>query len=302
MNKQPPFSYQYQNIYNSSIQPNIVHSHNTALFEYNVKYFLQKAISVFKFTGLPKEWAENYFKYVLFGYGFISVFNTDKYGVVCQECTLGDRISLYKQPQRAIVTNPVFRNTISLDLGINGELIKLQPDYNGVLDIVTTYADLMTLALETAGVNLLNSKLSWVFFAENKTGAETFKKMYDQIASGYPMTVIDKKLINDDGSVNWQMFTQNVGQNYITDKVLNDISTINNMFNSAIGIPNANTQKKERLIVDEVNKRDYETEALTQLWLETIKTDLEKVNDMFNLNIGVEYRFKNQGQEVITND
>lgn len=297
----PPFTYQYQNVYNSSIQPNIVHSHNTALFEYNVKYFLQKAISVFKFSGLPAEWAENYFKYVLFGYGYISVFNTDKYGVVCQECTLGDRISLYKQPQRAIVSNPVFKNTIELDLGINGEIIKLQPDFNSVLDIVTTYADLMTLALETAGVNMLNSKLSWVFFAENKTGAETFKKMYDQIASGYPMTVTDKKLMNDDGTVNWQMFTQNVGQNYITDRVLNDIATINNMFNSAIGIPNANTQKRERLLVDEINKRDDETQALIQLWLETLRGDIAKVNNMFNLNIGVEYRFKKEDQEVLPN-
>lgn len=293
-----PFSYQYQNIYNSSMQPNIVHSHNTALFEYNVKYFLQKAISVFKFDGLPEEWAQNYFKYVLFGFGYIAIFNTDRYGIVAQECTLGDRISLYKQPQRAIVTNPVFRNSIELKLGIDGQIIKLQPDYSGVLDIVTTYADLKTLALETAGVNMLNSKLSWLFFAENKTGAESFKKMYDQIASGYPAVVVDRKLLNDDGSVNWQMFTHNVGQNYITDKVLNDIATIDNMFNTSIGIPNANTQKRERLIIDEVNKKDYETQSLVELWLETMQDDIKKVNDMFGLNISVSYRYEEDQQEV----
>ena len=297
MNK-VPYSYQYQNVYNASVQPNIVHSHNTALFEYNVKYFLQKAISVFKFSGLPKGWAQNYFQYVLFGYGYISVFNTDRYGVVTQECTLGDRISLYKQPQRAIVTNPIFKNTIELKLGENGQLIKLQPDYSGVMDIVTTYADLKTLALETAGVNMLNSKLSWLFFAENKTGAESFKKMYDQIASGYPAVVVDKKLLNEDGSVNWQMFTHNVGQNYITDKVLNDIATIDNMFNTSIGIPNANTQKRERLITDEVNKRDMETQSLVELWLETMREDINKVNDMFNLNITVDYRFKETEKEI----
>lgn len=296
-----PFSYQYQNIYNSSIQPNIVHSHNTALFEYNVKYFLQKAISVFKFNNLPEEWAENYFKYVLFGFGYIAVFNTDRYGVVAQECTLGDRISLYKQPQRAIVTNPIFRSSIELKLGVDGEIIKLQPDFNGVLDIVTTYADLKTLALETAGVNMLNSKLSWIFFADDKTSAESFKKMYDKIASGEPAVVVDKKLLNEDGSINWQMFTQNVGQNYITDKVLNDIATIDNMFNTAVGIPNANTQKRERLITDEVNKKDKETESLVELWLETMRSDLEKVNRMFNLDISVDYRFKNESEEVLTN-
>ena len=144
---------------------------------------------------------------------------------------------------------------------------------------------------------MLNSKLSWLFFAENKTGAESFKKMYDQIASGYPAVVLDRKLLNEDGSVNWQMFTHNVGQNYITDKVLNDIATIDNMFNTSIGIPNANTQKRERLITDEVNKRDMETQSLVELWLETMRDDIRKVNDMFNLNISVDYRFRQTEEE-----
>ena len=74
------------------------------------------------------------------------------------------------------------------------------------------------------------------------------------------------------------------------------------MFNSAIGIPNANTQKKERLITDEVNKRDSETEALVELWLETMRDDLKKVNEMFNLDITVSYRFKNTSSEEVLAD
>ena len=52
-----------------------------------------------------------------------------------------------------------------------------------------------------------------------------------------------------------------------------------------------------------VNKRDSETEALVELWLETMRDDLKKVNEMFNLDITVSYRFKNaSGEEVIADE
>ena len=94
------------------------------------------------------------------------------------------------------------------------------------------------------------------------------------------------------------MFTQNVGQNYITDKILNDLQTIEDQFNTEIGIPNANTQKKERLIVDEVNANNIDTNAKIALWLETMQRDIEKVNQMFGLDLSVSYRFDNNESEV----
>ena len=177
----PPISSPMRNLIDSNIQPNVVHSRNTYIFNMYVKYLLQKLISVFDFD-LPDEWADNYFKYVLMGYGFICVFNTDRYGVVAQQCGLGDNITLYHQPQYAIVTNPVFRKTYELKIGRQCEIIKLQPDYSSPLDLVSTYADLMTMALETAAINLLNSKTSYVFFADSQRMAESYKKAYDQIA------------------------------------------------------------------------------------------------------------------------
>lgn len=286
-----PYSQEFMNRMDALVYPNVVHSRNTFVFNMYVRYLLQKLISVYKFN-LPEEWAENYFKYVLMGRGYIAVFNTDKYGTVAQECTLGDRITLYKQPSKAIVTNPLFRKTYELSIGKDCELIKLQPDYGSPLDIVSTYADLMTLALETAGINMLNSKTSYVFFADDDKMAQSYKKAYDQIASGMPMTVVDKTMLNEMGEPNWQFFTQNVGQNYITDKLLIDLQTIENQFNTLIGIPNANTQKRERLITDEVLSNRVDTSALATLWLETMQEGIDKVNKMFGLDVSVEYRYR----------
>lgn len=287
-----PASYQFINLYEGSRNPSAIHTRNTALFGYFVKYLFQKLVSVFRFENLPETWAENYFKYVLMGYGFIAVFDSEKYGIIPQQCTLSDTHTIFYQPSRVIIANPVL-NMLNLKIGEDCELIKLQPDYGSPMDIVSTYADLMAVALETASVNLLNSKASYIFFAQNKAVAETYAEMYDQLSSGKPFTVLDKNMKNEDGSLNWEMFTQNVGQNYITDRVLGDMKTIEDRFNTRIGIPNANTQKRERLISSEVESNDVDTTALVNVWLDTMRESIDRVNNKYGLNIKVSYRYDN---------
>ena len=296
-----PKSYEFENLYNSMRSPSTVHCRNTALVEFYTRYLLQKVISVFEFTDLPETWADNYFKYVLFGEGVIAVINTDRYGVICQNCGLSG-YNVFYQPTTVIVANPLLPGLREFTVGENCQIIKLQPNYSGVMDLVTTYADLMALALETTGANLLNSKLSYVFFADNKTAAESFKKLYDKLASGEPMAVIDKNLLKEDGSVAWQMFTQNVGANYVTGELLNDMKTIEDQFNTIVGIPNANTQKRERMITDEVNANNVDTQSRVNLWLETMQKDIDKVNAMFGLNIAVKYRFDDIRKVVEVNE
>lgn len=292
-----PTNYEFDNLYNAIRSPSTVHCRNTALVMYYTKYLFEKAISIFKFDGLPETWPLNYFQYVLFGYGYISIINTEKYGIIPMVCGLSG-YNVFYQPTNVVIANPLLQGFKTAVIGQECEIIKLQPNYSGIMDIVTTYADLMALCLETAGINLLNSKMSYIFFSENKRSAETFKKMYDKLASGEPMAVIDKSLINEDGTPTWELFTQNVGQNYITDKILNDMKTIEDRFNTDIGIPNANTQKRERMLVDEVNMNNVDTNAKIALWKETIEKDLEKVNAMYGLNITVDYRFKPEGGEL----
>lgn len=296
-----PKSYEFENVYNSMRSPSTVHCRNTALVEFFTRYLFQKVISVFEFNGLPEYWADNYFKYVLFGEGVIAVFDSGKYDVICQNCGLSG-YNVFYQPTTVVVANPLLPGLKEMTIGVNCEIIKLQPNYSGVMDLVTTYADLMALAMETTGANLLNSKLSYVFFADNKSSAESFKKLYDKLASGEPMAVIDKNLLNEDGSPAWQIFTQNVGANYVTGELLADMKTIEDQFNTIVGIPNANTQKRERMITDEVNANNVDTQSRINLWLETMQKDIDKVNKMFNLSISVKYRYDDISKVVEINE
>lgn len=295
-----PASYEFINLYNAGLRPSSIHTKNTGLYNYYFNRLFMKALSVLEWRGIPETWSMEYFQYVLFGYGFLAVFKTPEYGVIPQNCTLSDTHTIFYQPKRVIVTNPVLPSSLELEVGTDCELLRLEPDYKGITDIVSMYADMLAVASETAAVNLLNSRASFVFFAQNKAAAETYKKMYDTLASGDPFAVIDKNLLNEDGSHNWEWMQQNVGQNYIVTDVLNDLKTIEDRYNTKIGIPNANTQKRERLITSEVESNDSDTRCLVDVWLDTITRDLEKINSRYDLNISVKYRY--QQKEAPDND
>ena len=169
-----PVGYGDINIYNAQFSPSTVHVKNTALQRYFRKYLLQKAISVFKWT-LPEEWDADYFRYVLYGIGYIAVLETRTFGVICQGGALGG-YNLYYRPSYIIVTNPHLKETITANIGTDCAIIKLQPDYSSIMDIVGFYADQMALCAEALGMNLVNVKTGVVFGAENKTQAESYRR------------------------------------------------------------------------------------------------------------------------------
>ena len=303
-NDSAPFDYQTLNYYNAIRSPSTVHVKNSRLRKYFRKYLFQKAISVFKWN-LPEEWDSDYFLYTLYGLGYIAVIDTDQYGVICQGGALGG-YNLYYRPSYIVITNPLIRETItaSIDRRTEGTadraftatsgkecvIIKLQPDYSSIMDIVGFYADQMALAAESMGINLLNIKTGTVFGAESKNKAESYKKMYDKLSDGEPAVVIDKELMDDQGKPSWFPFTQNVKESYVVSDILSDLRKIEAMFCTEVGIPNANIDKKERLISDEVNANNVETSSRCEMWLEEIRKGLTKANEKYNLNLAVDWR------------
>ena len=292
-----PFYYDYKNARNSTVNPSTVHVRDTGLQRYFARYLLQKTISVFKWD-MPKTWSRNYLLYTLYCWGYVAVINTDKFGVIPQQCTLGG-FDVFYQPKFATVANPLLRGILNPVIGKQCELLRLQPDYGGVMDIVNFYADMLALSAETAGTNLLNAKLAYVFASDGKAGAESFKKLYDQIASGEPAAYIDKNLYRDDGTPTWNFFNQNLKETYIAGDILNDMRLWEMKFNNEIGIPTTNTTKKERLITDEADSAIEESRTKAQLWLNELQESCRKINNMFGIRLWVDWRDDNARDALI---
>lgn len=284
-----PYMYEALNLATAARQPGQVQSQDTVLVSYFRRYLLSRAISVFRWR-LPPGWDPDFVRYALYCIGFVAVVETDKFGVVPQIGTLSGR-GLYYQPTEVLITNPLFDQSITAQIGRNCELIKLQPDYGGIMDLVNDYAEAMALTSETFSINTLNSRLSYVFGAENKAAAEAFKKGMQELYDGSPMTVWDKRLWGPNGEPAWQLLLQNVGQNYIAGELLENLRRLECKFNNEIGIPaNLATAKKERTISAEVEANDAETYTRADCWLETIRDGCKRVKRMFGVEISVDWR------------
>lgn len=294
------FDYDFINKYNAHIRPSTAHSADNATAWYFRRYLLQKILSVYEFKGIPKTWSKDYFLYTLFLWGYVAIIETDKFGIIPQHCSLFGYDVFYR-PTNVNIANPLLKGNLTPEIGTQCELIKLQPDYGSCWDIIAYYADLLALATESLGVNLVNSKLAYVFACQDKTTAESFKKMYDKINEGNPAVFADKKLFDDNGDPLWTTFQNNLKQNYVAGDMLNDMLKIDARFCTEIGIPNVNMAKKSGVTDNEVEANNIDTKSKAALWLETMKDGIIKVNEMFGLELSVDFRFKENEYVALDN-
>lgn len=292
-----PANYSEINRYQGSYKPSTMLCTNNAEVDFYERSLYERVESNLVFT-MPKEWDEAYFKYVLMGVGYIAIVNTEKYGVIPQWCSLTG-IGLFLQPTHVNIHNQ-YVNINSAQIGKDCALIKFTHDYTGIWDIIHHYAEKLAIASTSVDMNMFNSRLAYIIGAKNKANAETIKKAIDNINAGNPNVVINTKLSCGESpdSPLWEEYSRDVKQSYIATDILNDMQTIMNDFDSEIGIPNANINKKERLITDEVNSNNAETMSRILTWIDSMKPGLEMANKLYGLNLSVRTRWQNG---VLTN-
>lgn len=272
-----PLDFEAINTYEGTRSPD-----GTVEYDLTTSYFFrclyQRCLSIINFN-LPETWNKNYFKNVLFGNGFIGVINSPEYGIIPQICTMSG-YGLYLEPKRVLVAQPLvnFDGTI----GDNCELIRLTPDYRGVCDIIDHYALQLSIAFTSVKTSLFNSRLSYLAVAKNKQAAETLKIIAEKISAGEPVIVYDKMLKDTDLTGDDPIFTEafDVGGNYVTDRLLEDMRNILNDFDREIGIPVID-DKKERRIISEVNMLISDTGSRLETWTECLNDSIARVRQVF---------------------
>lgn len=296
-----PVFYNAQNLIDSAYNPSFYHVKNTYLQHYFRRYLLTKAMSVFTLD-VPENWDRDFVLLALYLNGFIGIFETSEYGVIPQFGSIAG-YDLYYRPKEFIVANPYLKKQYyNLTIGENCEIVKLTNEYCGVMDLINYYADQLAIAAETLGVNMFTARVGYVAVTGSKAGAETLKKAFDDFSGGDPFVVLDKEMLREDGSIPWEWFAQNIGQNYIASDILSDMRKIETMFDADIGLENANIDKRERLIVDEVNANNQSTMAKSALWLDNLREGFDKVYKMFGVRVNVERRYKDATESASIRD
>lgn len=299
-NINPPYFSDYVNFATwEGLSPSQVHVANTLLYKYFQRHLLQKAVAVFRWK-LPAAWQKTLFLYALYCDGHVAIVNTDRYGVIPQPCTLGGRGVQY-EPTYAMIANPLIKGIQRPRIGTQCAVVRIMPDYAGIMDIINYYAREMAVTVETMEVNLLNSKVSYIFGVakeagkgNGKTVAEALKRAFDQIQSGVPAAFVDAELIDRNGKPTWQLLQQDVGRNFIVPELQESLRKLECEFAAAVGIPsNLAQNKKERTTTVEVSANNVETAVGPELWLEYAREGIDTANALYpGLNLSVDWRYE----------
>lgn len=287
-----PIPFDVINLINSSYSPNSVVKRNNYSYNFYCRYLYDKLKAVFKFT-MPETFGEELFKNALFANGYVTILPSGEFGLLAQ-WGVGGGYTVNYTPRFVLVANPLLPDISGKELIIDEDcaVIRLNGEWSGVLDLVSYYAEKMALASQAVDTNLINTKIAYIFAAKDKAQAQTFKKALDRIYDGEPAVILDKSLFDEEGKPAWNAFTQKPKDIYLVSDLLNDLAKIEDEFDTRIGIPNANTDKRERLITDEVNANNVETAILADDWLEHIRAGCDRVREMYGAEITVDWRYK----------
>lgn len=244
------------------------------------------------FEGLPDTIEPTFFKWCLYVNGKVTFFKDDKGTLLALNGVPSDEPDIYYIPKNIIITNP--RLNKSYNLVRDEECVevyctetdKYNFDYiGGVYQLLSKTATMLADNDISINVAQKNTRLINIIAADDQNTKNSvdivFKKMY----AGEPYAVVQSNLISDLKAV---PLTATSTTNSSIVQLVELHQYILSHFYEALGIQTHDNMKKERLITAELN----EDPALVRMNIEniytTVKSGIEKVNEMFGTNITVE--------------
>lgn len=290
----------------NGIAPVEVRGQSNIETQYHKRYLYNKIYSCLDFDFGDLKWDLNSFRFALFHFGSLCLYNHPKFGWVFGAWSPRE-YNIYMNPA---TWNFQFFNRKAVEgsrpvqlIGDekNSVIIKLFDDYFGFDDLVRSTAVQLALLDRNIETASMNANVNLIAFAENKREATTLKTAYGEATKGNPLVVVNKKLkekLGDNQTI-LEPFT-NHDTALAMDRLLTSRRTILNNFLTEVGIKNANMQKKERLISDEVNSNDEEVSSNITIAYENIKKGFDKFNELSGLNINVDLHFDYETEDNIT--
>lgn len=239
------------------------------------------ALSIFEWQGLPDSVSVRYMETALFGSGRCLFFKDPMLGYLALRGGPDGPLNVYGDPI-----------TVRAN-GFNGYNKQLQPgEYvmirNNLQTIPTEttirlFAQRLTQAERSIDVNVSAQRTPVLILCEDKQRL-TLKNVYQQYVGNEPVIFADKSLAPE----NFRVLKTDAP--YVADKLQLYKTDLWNDCMTFLGINNANTDKRERLIVPEVEANDQLVTTSAQVMLLTRQDACKEINKLFGLNISVRMR------------
>lgn len=251
----------------------------------NYLYYYQRlkelSISMFEWKNLPDSCDERFLELTLFEDGQAVFFYDEVLGYLCLQCVINGKLNVYRIPinRRAFAVNGYNKqldNTNSVIIYNNMIRTNCQME-------VQMFAKRLWDLDRSIEVNARAQKTPVLVTAPEQQRLSLLNA-YKEMDGNSPVIFGDSGLNKDGISV------LSTGAPFVADKLYQLKTQIWNEALTYLGISNLNVQKKERMITDEVSKSLGGTVASRYSRLQSRKQAVEKINEMFGLNIEVDYR------------
>ena len=245
------------------------------------------AISLFEWDGLPKGVDSRFLELGLFRDGMMVFFKDedligeDSDGYYALRTMVGGNWSVYDIPKErtAYATNG-YNNQLD---DSNSVLIYNNMIHTNSVLTVQNFAKRLTELDRTIDVNTKAQKTPILIRCEDKERL-TLQNVYKKYDGNSPVIYGDKSLDPTPLGV------ISTGAPYVADKLYELKTQIWNEALTFLGIPNITDTKPERMIKDEVNRSQGGVIASRYSRLEARQQACEQINEMFGLNLSVNYR------------
>ena len=244
------------------------------------------ARSLFEWKGLPNGIDEKWIEKYLFYEGTCVFYNDPNLGYMVTNWSTQGTLNAYDEPT---TIKPYATNVIDLN---NGELltnnencviIRNNDDMIPTFPTIQLYSADLTNIKRTIDTNISVQKTPTVVTCTDKQKL-TFKQAIKQRDENEPVIYGDKNI--DINSIN----VLNTSAPIVFDKLQIQKNNIWNECMTFLGINNANTDKRERLVDDEVQANNQLIKANEDVMLKAREKACELINNMFGLNISVKRR------------
>lgn len=257
-----------------------MHLNNRTYLQYYNR-LTELAISMFEWQNLPKTVDQRFLEMCLFGDGMCVFFQDEVLGYLSLQCMIGGNLNVYRIPaeRRAYATNGYQRE---LDETNSVIIFNNYLHTNSMLDVEMFSKRLYNLD-RAIDVNA-NAQKTPVLIQCDESQRLTMKNLYMQYDGNAPF-IFGTKGLDTSG-----LKVLQTGAPYVADKLYELKTQIWNEALTYLGISNINVVKKERMITDEVTRNQGGTVASRYSRLESRRQACKQINEMFGLNIWVDYR------------
>lgn len=260
------------------------------------KKLVREVSNLFKWEGLPDEIPYDYLEKTLISQGMAMFFyDENAYGYMALRC--GKRgHNLYDQPTTAFAVAPNdqllktnYTRTIvhryDEDIGKDKACVLINNMYmgEGLNEIIDHYAYRLALVQQAFDTNAIWQNVPVIMTVDNANMKLSVDKLFADIFKGKPWVLVDNQLLGKENGTQADPITVP----FLLDKLYDAKNEIYNEFKATIGIDHVAVDKKERLIVGEVESNEQSTETCLEIMLSQRRIACEEINKVFGLNISV---------------